>query len=169
MNLRAIRSLSPGVHTPRTTYFRVVSESFASTIEDIWPSYDRGWRYNPKKEFGVLYLSISERCCGLERSRQSKASEGYFQPLVIGEFKVSINKCLDLTSSDVLKTISVEKGELLTEDLTLPQSIAREARSSGFEALIVPSAASEECQNLVVFRDKLLPPSFCLLVKTQKL
>lgn len=168
MNLGAIRSLLPGVHSPRTTYFRVVSESFASAIEDIWPSYDHGWRYNPKKEFGVLYLSISERCCGLERSRQLKKTEGIFQPMVVGEFKVNIGKCFDLTSDDVLKTIDVERNDLLTEDLTIPQSIAREARKSGFEAVITPSAASNECQNLVVFRDKLSPPSYCFLVKTRK-
>lgn len=169
MNLGAIRSLLPGVQSPRTTYFRIVSEAFAHSIDDIWPSYDRGWRFNPKKEFGVLYLSISEHCCGLERARQSRGSGGNFQPLVVGEFKVSIKRCLDLTSVEVLKTISIERNELLTEDLVLPQSIAREARNAGFEAILAPSAASEECQNLVVFKDKLIPPSFCLLAKSAKL
>jgi RES domain-containing protein len=169
MNLGAIRSLLPGIPTPTNTYFRVVSDAFAASIDDIWPSFHHGWRFNPKNEFGVLYLAISKRCCSLERLRQFRGDERGLAPLIVGEFKVNIARCLDLTSTTFLKKLGITTQELLSEDFALPQSVAREARSAGFEAIIAPSAASEECQNLVVFKDRLTPPSFCLLSKTHRL
>jgi len=168
MNLGAIRSLLPGVSLKKHTFYRVVAENFVSTIDDIWPSYDHGWRFNPKNEFGVLYLSISERCCTLERQRQFTHGGKVFQGLIAGEFKVNMKHGLDLTDFSILKKIGIDRELLLSDDFTVPQAVAREARQTGFEALLVPSAASGACQNLVVFKDKLTPPSFCLLTRTFK-
>lgn len=163
MNLGAVQSLFPGVASPHKNYFRVVSKEFASGIDDIGPSFLVGWRYNPKHEFGVLYLAISPECCALERNRQFGGGSDVFRPVVTGRFKVDIKRCLDLTRKDILRSLEIKPEDLLgTTDYALTQSIAREARRVGFEALIAPSAASDHCQNLVVFKDKLAPPSYCL-------
>lgn len=163
MNLSAIRSFLPGVESPRKRYYRVVSKAFESNIDDIGPAFLHGWRYNPKQEFGVLYLSITEECCVRERQRHFNVGADAFKSLVTGVFRVDVKKCLDLTAAAVLEGIGVNQEELLLEnDFAVPQAVAREARSAGFEALIAPSAAGRECQSLVVFKDKLNPPSFCI-------
>ncbi len=164
MNLAAVRSLFPGVEAPRKSYYRVISKKFAPTIDDIGPSFLNGGRYNPKHEFGVLYLSVSPDCCALERARQFPAGTGLFLPFVTARFKVDLRRCLDLTRPDSLEALAVQRADLLIDgDYALSQAIAREARQAGFDALLAPSAASDRCQNLVVFKDKLTPPSFCLL------
>lgn len=164
MNLAAVQPLLPGVACPHKTYYRAVSKEFASGIDDIGPSFLVGWRYNPKHEFGVLYLAVSPECCALERGRQFGGGAEVFRPFVTGRFKVDIRRCLDLTHKDVRRALDIDREDLLAgDDYALPQSIAREARRVGFEAIIAPSAASDRCVNLVVFKDKLAPPSFCLL------
>jgi RES domain-containing protein len=141
----------------------VVSKEFAAGIDDIGPSFLVGWRYNPKHEFGVLYLAVSPACCVLERGRQFGGGAEVFRPFVTGRFKVDVRRCLDLTHKDVLRTLEVSREDLLAgDDYALPQSIAREARRVGFEAIVAPSAASDRCVNLVVFKDKLHPHSYCL-------
>jgi len=164
VNLAAVQTLFPGVEAPRKSYYRVIGKEFAATIDDIGPSFLNGGRFNPKHEFGVLYLSVSPACCNQERARQFPAGTGFFRPFVTARFRVDLRRCLDLTRPEFLEDLAVQRADLLMDnDYVLPQAIAREARRVGFDALIAPSAASDRCQNLVVFKDKLTPPSYCLL------
>ena len=85
-------------------------------------------------------------------------------PLSVAEFQVSLRKVLDLTDKDVLQKLGVVPSVLLNPmDYSVTQEMASAARHNGFEGLIVPSAVREDCRNMVVFKDKMLPPSFCIL------
>jgi hypothetical protein len=82
-----------------------------------------------------------------------------------GAFEAKLNRCLDLTSRKALKALSVTREELLSfDDFTKPQAVSRAARQAGFEAVIAPSAIGDDCATLVVFKDRLAPPSSCVLL-----
>lgn len=164
MKLVAIKDLLPGTHSPAEIYFRMTNEQFASTIDDIGPSFLYGGRYNPAKEFGVLYLSVSRECAFKEKLRQVKGRKDNLSPQIVASFNVKIVRCLSLVDQTVLQSIGIVRDDLTRDnDFSVPQNVAREARNVGFEALVAPSAAGDECGNLVVFKDRLAPPSFCLL------
>ena len=132
-------------------------------MDDIGPSFIYGGRYNIKNEFGVLYLSSSPQCAFSERLRQVKGRKDDLLPQVIATFEVKIQKCLNLFEKNIQRVIGVVWEDLTKDsDFLTPQSIAREARNAGFEALLAPSAVGKECQTLVVFKDRLSPPSYCL-------
>lgn len=140
---------------------------YASEIDEIAHTVIYSWRYNPKGEFGILYLSISPECTYREKLKQVHGRKQNLSPQVIGTFRVKLTKCLDLTTPSILQTFRVSLDQLINpfinpSDFSLTQSIARQARKLGFEAIIAPSAIGENCSSLVVFKDKLTPPSYCI-------
>lgn len=166
MKLAAIRDLFPGTPSENDLYYRMTNEVHGATMDDIGPSFIYGGRYNIKNEFGVLYLSSSPQCAFSERLRQVKGRKDDLLPQVIATFEVKIQKCLNLFEKNIQRVIGVVWEDLTKDsDFLTPQSIAREARNAGFEALLAPSAVGKECQTLVVFKDRLSPPSYCLLKK----
>lgn len=136
---------------------------YASEIDEIAHAVLYSWRYNPKGEFGVLYLSLSSECAYREKLKQVHGRKQDLSPQVVGTFSVNLTKCLDLTNQSIQQTLRVSPAQLINpSDFPLTQSIAREARNLGFEAIIAPSAVGEDCNSLVVFKDKLFPPSYCI-------
>ncbi|OGS05556.1 MAG: hypothetical protein A3G41_08175 [Elusimicrobia bacterium RIFCSPLOWO2_12_FULL_59_9] len=163
MNLAGLRALLPGVAPRTNTWYRIIDARFTSEIDEIAHTVLYSWRYNPKGEFGVLYLALSADCAYRERLRQAHGRAEDLPPLCVGTFKVRLTKCLDLTSPPVCAKLGIAASRLLsTNDFSVAQSIAREARRVGFEAIVAPSAVGDDCRNLVVFKDKLLPPSRCI-------
>jgi RES domain-containing protein len=163
LNLSNLNKLLPGVSVPSKVYYRLVDARYALEIDEIVHTVLYSWRYNPKGEFGVLYLSISSECAYREKLKQIHGRKQDLSPQVVGVFKVNLTKCLDLTNSSFRETLNVSLDELINRyDFSLTQSIAREARKLGFEAIIAPSAVGENCSSLVVFKDKLVPPSYCI-------
>jgi hypothetical protein len=62
---------------------------------------------------------------------------------------------------EVLKALGLTREEFISpDDFTKPQAVARAARRAGFEALIASSAIGDDCETLVVFKDRLEPPSY---------
>lgn len=166
MKLGAIQDLLPGTQSENNLYYRMTNEAYGGTIDDIGPSFIYGGRYNIKDEFGVLYLSSSPQCAFSERLRQVRGQKDDLLPQVIATFEVKIQKCLNLFEENIRREIGIVWDDLTKDsDFLTPQSISREARTAGFEALIAPSAVGKECQTLVVFKDRLEPPSFCTLKK----
>lgn len=164
MKLNVIRELLPGVNSPAERYFRMVNEGYAETIDDIGPSFLHGGRYNPRLEFGVLYLANEDECAFREKLRQVGGRKDNLLIQTVGSFSVRISKSLDLTDDRVLSALDVKAGDLVRDgDWAVPQQVAREARSVGFECIVAPSVVGRECRNLVVFKDKLSPPSYCTL------
>ena len=132
-------------------------------MDEISPSLLYGGRYNPAGEFGVLYLAITPRCAYAELLKQVEGAKEDLPALVVGTFRLDLRKCLDLTDSHVFKSLGISVANLTVPvDFQMTHQISQAARHVGFEALLAPSAASPECKNLVVYKDKLLPPSFCI-------
>lgn len=166
MNLHALKELLPGVSLSDNTYYRLVIASYAPQIDDIAQSILHSWRYNPKGEFGVLYLSLSPECAYREKLKQVYNNAHALLPQVIGKFSVGSTRCLDLTQPSFQDTLGLSPSQLIDpDDFSATQSIAREARNVGFEIIIAPSAIGDDCKNLVVFRDRLNPPSYCIVDK----
>lgn len=163
MKLDALTSWLPGSPPPATEYFRLVSADYASGIDEIAQTILHSWRYNSKGEFGVLYLSIRPECAYRELLKRVFGKKQNLRPLVIGRFRIHLGKTLDLRDLGCRQTLDVTLEQLIDPtDFSVTQSLASEARKLGFEGIIAPSAIGEDCHNLVVFKDKLTPPSFCI-------
>ena len=164
MNLSALKKVLPGISSPFDRYYRMVNNIYASEIDEITHSILFSWRYNPKGEFGVLYLSINPECAYREKLKQVSGHKEDLLPQAVGSFRVKLTKCLDLTNSSFRKKLGISREQLIEPfDFSMTHSIAREARNLGFEAIIAPSAIGDDCSTLVVFKDKLNPPSYCIL------
>ena len=163
MKLSALRDLLPGDPPPATHYFRLVEKDYALQIDETAQTVLRAWRYNPRGEFGVLYLSSRPECAYREKLKQVFGKKHYLKPQVIGQFAVNLTKCLDLTQAACLVQLGLTREELIDpSEFSSPQAIAREARRIGFEAILAPAAIGEDCHSLVVFKDKLSPPASCI-------
>ena len=159
----ALMNWAPGGPPLATEYYRLVSADYASEIDEIAQTILHSWRYNPKGEFGVLYLSIRPECAYRELLKRVFGKKQNLRPLVVGRFRIQLGKTLDLRDPGSRQALEVTLEQLLDPtDFSVPQSLAREARKPAFEAILAPSAIGEDCHNLVVFKDKLTPPSFCL-------
>ena len=158
--LRAIE----GSPFEKRTLYRIVPTAYLEAMDEIGPSMRLGGRYNPPGEFGALYLTINTECALSEMVKKVFGNRAALPPLSVGEFQVSLRKVLDLTDKGVLQKLGMAPGLLLDPtDYSVTQELASAARHNGFEGLIVPSAVREDCRNMVVFKDKMLPPSFCIL------
>jgi len=145
-------------------FYRLVNSTYSSGIDEIGPSMLYGARYNPKGEFGALYLGIRPECVWLEKLKQVGGNSHALPPQTIGGFRVHLKRCLNLTAEAVLKHLGLTVIDLVNPaDYNLTQQIGRAARQRGFEGLLVPSAVEPTCKNLAVFKDKFRPPSFCIL------
>ncbi len=145
----------------------MVNAEFESSIDEISHSMVFGARFNPKGEFGVLYLSLSVDCCFKEKIKQV-GTKNYLKAQTVGTFEFRFERCLDLTEKANLVKLEIETSKLVVpDDFNEPQILARETRRVGFEAIVAPSAVGEECRNIVVFKDKLGRKSFCELKNTK--
>jgi RES domain-containing protein len=163
LKLSALHDLLPGTPPPATYYYRLVAQEYASQIDETAQTVLHAWRYNPRGEFGVLYLSSSPECAYREKLKQVLGKTGHLKPQVVGRFRVYLPRCLHLTNPVCLATLAVTTEQLVDpSDFSVTQSIAREARRLGFEAILAPAAIGADCQSLVVFKDKLSPPASCL-------
>jgi len=169
LNSSALRELSPGISLSREEWFRIVAKEHASEIDEIAHTILHSWRYNPRGEFGVLYLSSSPECAYREKLKQVSGRAQDLPPQVVGKFSVKIERCLDLTREEVREKIRVTLEDLTRpDDFSLTQTLAREARRVGFHALLVPSAVGKDCLTLVVFKDRLEPPAYCTCIESKE-
>ena len=151
MNLSGLGELLPGAPPPVETYYRMVDARYASAIDETSHTVLHSWRYNPKGEFGVLYLSVSRDCAYQEKLRQVHGRREALPAQAVGAFRFHSSRCLDLTAAACREKLRVGLGELTdTADFSATQAIARQARRIGFEALIAPSAVGGACHSLVV-------------------
>jgi len=110
-------------------------------------------RYHRADGPGVWYASSSEDGAWAELFRHHEP--GAVSPLEvirrIGRARVSRLRVLDLTDASVRETLAVSERELIGDDLTQCQQIADYARSSGFDAILAPSAALEGHRTVAIF------------------
>lgn len=141
----------------------MVDKDYVSQIDETAQTVLRAWRYNPRGEFGVLYLSSSPECAYREKLKQVSGRKEHLKRQVIGTFEIKLPKCLHLTDPGCLGELAIRREQLIDpSDFSIPQAIAREARRIGFEAILAPSAIGQDCHSLVVFKDKLAPPAKCI-------
>jgi len=141
----------------------MLDRRFGSKMDEISPSLIYGGRYNEAGEFGVLYLTVNPPCAYAELLKQVDGMKEDLPALVVGTFRVELRKCLDLTDPQVRENLGIRLADLtVPADFDLTHRISKTVRQAGFEALVVPSAAHADCKNVVVYKDKLLPPSFCI-------
>jgi RES domain-containing protein len=126
----------------------------------------RGGRWNP---LGIkaVYGSLTPETAMTETLRHYRYYEIPIMdamPKVFVAIKISVQRSLDLTSSDTLGNLGVSLGEILDEDWrakckrmeeSLTQAIGRAAFSTGFEALIAPSSEDGTGTNVIVYPDAL--------------
>ena len=130
------------------------------SILEIWPSQLFGWRFNPKGEFGALYLSENADTCVKEVNRHVPDVRAFQdRPRILGTIRVALQKCLALTDPKVLSALGVTEESILPDDSPESIQIAREARLAGFEGILYHSAVDRKCSNLAVFKDVLMPKS----------
>jgi RES domain-containing protein len=162
--------------------YRGVWKEFADPYSVIQASgsFLSGGRYNVESTFGVLYLSCDPKTC-IEESVQSihinpTEMAGKLPRMIVG-LKVEISKVLKLSREKILNPTMLRKRDLLDLDWVdkqlrgeeiVTQLIGKVAKSTGFEAVLVPSARRDGC-NLNLFPDNLASTSKIMLVNVEGL
>lgn len=143
---------------PRTTITGEITRIVKTGIDPLSTqgSTRFGGRYNHPGETGVLYGSFQSRTAIAEVARHSTT------PLATRWWQYTLRLenivALDLTDPVVLSRLGASKEALVETNTDLPRRLAAEARDAGFQALIVPSAAILDAQNVVLFLDILSDP-----------
>jgi len=131
-------------------WHRFVEESYREDADSDRGALDHGGHYNPRGEFGALYLSDTEAACRAEMRHRVGIRPRYWH----AQIRVRLQKVLDLTDGSTVQKLGIVPTTLVSLDWLLPQDVARATRAAGFNALIVPSAAGSH-RNVVVFKDLL--------------
>ena len=79
---------------------------------------------------------------------------------------VSLARVLDLTDPAVRDTWGISLADLASDDYTRCQTVARQARRDGYEAVRYPSATGDG-ENLAIFMDRMDAGSFVRIVQRQ--
>lgn len=137
--------------------FRVVREGLDPLATT--GSLRAGGRFNPPNEFGALYTSLEAATAAKEvarglRQRGVDPEQFPEEAWWVYELEVKLETVLDLTDADVLEKSGMRQDSLTASDVNATRQIAAEARERGYQALLVPSAATSGSKNLVIFLDK---------------
>lgn len=100
-------------------------------------------------------------------------------PRTIIGIKVTLSQVLDLSHSAVRRRLGITRASLVGTDWEmsqnvhgregLTQEVGRLVRNAGFEAIPVPSAATDQGRNLAIFPDRLRSNSTLSLVNPDRL
>jgi len=130
-------------------------------------------RWHIKGEFGGLYLGENQKLCR-EEIRRAYAGKTPAKEYRLIELKISLNKVLDLTNPDNLTKLNIEREQLISgkgqvpKTVIIPNSIARSAHKSGYEAIIVPSATGSG-KAIVLYKDNFKNNSSVKILSNKKL
>lgn len=116
-----------------------------------------GGRFNPPDSFPVLYLCATRSCAVAElRHRGGQLAIGVegLLPRVLYRYEVSLERVLDLASSETLEHLGITAGLLVGTDLSIPRQIGEAAHATGFQAIRNPSATGVD-EVLSVFPEML--------------
>lgn len=131
-------------------WHRFVAELYKDDADSDQGALEHGGRYNPRREFGALYLSESPAACRAEMHRRPGVRVRYWDARIT----IRVARALDLTDQVTRDTLGIQQEDLVSDDWDFTQDVGRAARRAGFDALIVPSPAGDH-HNLVVFKDLL--------------
>ncbi|MEA1939110.1 MAG: RES family NAD+ phosphorylase [Candidatus Caldatribacteriota bacterium] len=150
-------------------FFRLVTLKHANDILNTQGNYVCGGRYNPPREFTVLYLGESKNVCKAESN--ARTTPNLLTSQILGKIEISLEKVLDLTDDSNLEKLGLKKKDLMYKKSengwTLTQQIARLVDQIEVEAILVPSATGKG-NNLVVF-DKYIKKENIKLISKKKI
>jgi RES domain-containing protein len=131
-----------------------------------------GGRWNPPG-IRAAYVALSPEAALAEQLAQGRRAgipDAHALPSVVSWGDARLSRVLALSDRALVRQLETTLRALLASDWprenaagreALPQAIGRAARESGWEALLVPSAAVRGAENLVVFPDRLVLGSRC--------
>ncbi|MCD4670559.1 MAG: RES domain-containing protein [Actinomycetia bacterium] len=130
-------------------------------------------RWHIKGEFGGLYLGENQKLCR-EEIRRVYAGKTPAKEYRLVELQISLSKVLDLTDPGNLIKLNIEKEQLISgkgqvpKTVIIPNSIAKSAHESGYEAIIVPSATGLG-KAIVLYEDNFKNNSYVKILSNKKL
>ncbi len=145
--------------------FRSVAPRYASS-HDLLSGYGarkHGGRWNPPGSFPAIYAGLTPETAVAEALAQFRyfgISDAEAMPRVIVPLAAELENVLDLREASLRRRIRVSGEQMRKERWremqdrgaeALTQALGRAAHESGFEGLLVPSAAVAGGVNLVVF------------------
>lgn len=109
-------------------------------------------RYHRRGGSGVWYASDQEQAAWAELFRHfiDEGVDPFEVRRRVGRVRVDVD-VLDLTDEQVRAHLGIDEDDLLGDDYSQSQDIARAAESAGYEGVLAPSAALPGRQTLVVF------------------
>jgi RES domain-containing protein len=151
------------------TIFRFVGQHYANQRDLLTGEGSRvaGARWNPKGDFPAVYGALAPETAlaeALAFSRRQGLPDEEALPRTLVGIRLTLQRLLDLTRGELRRTLGVSERRMREEPWrtiqeggreAMTQAIGRLARTAGVEGLLVPSAASRGCQNLVYFPDVL--------------
>jgi RES domain-containing protein len=149
---------SPPEASRTYTTFRVVRAG----VDPLSTSGSRaaGGRYNHPGIAGVLYSSLNKATAIAEVMRGLRirgVDPKHFGPQDwwIYEIRVQVSSLVDLRNDAARSDLGVTAEALVGDDPAETRRIGNYARENGFQAVLAPSAAAKDQNNLVVFMDRL--------------
>ncbi|MDE2263386.1 MAG: RES family NAD+ phosphorylase [Gammaproteobacteria bacterium] len=130
-----------------------------------------GGRFNPRHEFGALYVSLSRKTAVDElrrRARRLAVDLAELLPRTMLRLRVDLERVLDLTDPSVAAAWGLSAAQLRSDDLAPCQEVARTARRAGYEAIRFP-AASGTGENVAIFLDRLHAGSTVVVESAEEL
>lgn len=127
----------------------------------------RGGRWNAPATMNTVYASTTPETALAEALRQVRTAgipDAEAMPRVLAAMRVRADRALDLTDPVVHRALGLSRAHLVNCDWeraneagkeALTQALGRAAFEAGFKALIVPSAATPDGTNIVVFPARL--------------
>jgi RES domain-containing protein len=151
--------------------FRHCSPEYAEVSTKTLDGSKRdGGRFNPKGEFGAVYVALNRRTAERELSRLAERlgfTVDMLLPRAMLTLDINLGAVLDLTLRGTQKEWGLTPDALRASDFAICQEVARAARRDGYEAILFPSATGEGL-NLAIFFDQLRPGSRVNIVKTEE-
>lgn len=133
-----------------------------TAVRHLSPKYDprsgegariNGGRFNPPNSFPALYLCQTRPCAVAELTRlgmRHVVGVDGLLPRVLYEYRLGLDRVLDLTDETVRAHVGVSASDLTTDDWSLCQAIGTEAHAAGDQAIRTYSATGVD-NVLVVF------------------
>jgi len=146
----------------RGRFYRTVSDALRKQVASPLGSSKVDGRYHTAVEDQALYLSDSPTLSMGEATQIFRTVPIKKAAWYTATFEIDLKKVLDLTAPKVLSRLEITFADLVQAGppgFRLPQTIATEARSRGFCAILAPTARSGlQGSNLVVFLEVLTDP-----------
>ena len=123
-------------------------------------SQANGGRYHDRGVAGVLYTSFDKATAVAEvvrglRSRGINPDNFGPEDWWVYEIRVQVTNPLDLRDNATRSTLGVSTEALVSDDTVETRRIGDYARANGFQAILAPSAAAVDTNNLVLLLDRL--------------